>query len=144
MAMGFNKGFTLIELIAVVLILGLIASVAVPRFVDLSSAAREASVKSVAGALGSGSAINFSTYVILSQKSQTLSGVISPVPITQCTDSELLLEDGLPANVSIGASSGASASVADMSTTRCDVISDQDSTIRASFILHGVNPTSPP
>lgn len=144
MATGADKGFTLIELIAIVLILGLVASVAIPRFVDLSGAAREASVKSVAGALGSGSAINFSTYVILSQKSQTLSGVISPVPITECSDAELLLEDSLPANVSIEASSGASATVADMNTTRCDVVSDQDSTIRASFILHGVNPTSPP
>jgi MSHA pilin protein MshA len=54
-----NAGFTLIELIAVMLILAILAVVAVPQFVDLRSDAQKAATAGVAGALASGSALNF-------------------------------------------------------------------------------------
>ena len=43
---GKRKGFTLIELMIVVVIIGLLASVAIPNFISLVGRAREASVKS--------------------------------------------------------------------------------------------------
>ncbi len=57
-----QQGFTLIELVMVIVILGVLAAVAIPKFIDLKSDASAASVQGVAGALSSGSAINYSLY----------------------------------------------------------------------------------
>jgi len=54
-----QRGFTLIELVMVIVILGVLAAVAIPKFVDLSTDAKIAATQGVAGALNSGSAINY-------------------------------------------------------------------------------------
>lgn len=48
-----NQGFTLIELIIVIVVLGVLAAVAAPRFLDLSSDARAAIINNIAGSLQS-------------------------------------------------------------------------------------------
>lgn len=45
------SGFTLIELVVVIVVLGVLAATALPRFMDVSSDARTASLKSAAGAI---------------------------------------------------------------------------------------------
>jgi MSHA pilin protein MshA len=57
--MKTQRGFTLIELVVVIIILGVLSAVAVPRFVDMSTQAHMASARGVAGSLASGTAINF-------------------------------------------------------------------------------------
>lgn len=71
--MNTQKGFTLIELVMVIVILGILAAVALPKFVDLSSQASSASAAAVAGAISSGSAANFAAKKVGNSAATTLS-----------------------------------------------------------------------
>lgn len=122
-----QQGFTLIELVMVIVILGILAATALPKFVDLSSDAKVAARAGVVGALNSANQVNYAARSANATKGSA---------VADCTDgSKLLVGGALPAGFSIATGTTIAAGV----DATCSLVdANVTPSVSTNFTLTGI------
>ena len=93
-----QNGFTLIELVIVIVLLGVLSAIAVPRFVNLEDDAQEAALNASAAAITSAMNINYAGCAVNNHVASA-----DCVTVNSCADAEDIVNGGSLGNFEVTA-----------------------------------------
>jgi prepilin-type N-terminal cleavage/methylation domain-containing protein len=88
----YQRGFTIIEMTIVLILIAILATVALPKLFNLQNEADTQSIRFIAGSLSSANAENYAVRVEKNTNGNA---------VTNCTSISALLQSGLPAGYTI-------------------------------------------
>ncbi len=99
-----RRGFTLVELIAVIVVLAILSGIAVPKYIDYSARAKSAALQGALGGIRTGIAQYFAD--------QSVSGTAAYPTLAQLTTVGTVMQEQIPANPYNGLSNVTTATAA--------------------------------
>lgn len=86
-----QRGFTLIELVIIIVVLGILAAVAIPKYQDITAEARESAARAALGALRSGITISYANNAVTT-------GTATWPTLIQLATVGTVMEQAMPSN----------------------------------------------